>query len=547
MPDYDAVVVGGGHNGLVCAAYLARAGQRVAVLERHSVLGGYTTTEEIPTAPGYKLNIGALEHISVFDTPFIRELELERYGLRYLFREPLYLFPFPDGTDLPFYRSMERTIAAIAEVSPRDAEAYGRFMEFSQGFLGILGAVSFTPPPTFGELAALMDAPLGLDTDQVLRALLTSPRTVLDEWFEHPKVKAALGIYGGHTQTAPSQIGAGFAPMIMVSSHITGVGRPEGGTGMLCEALRRAIEDHGGTVRTAAEVRRIRVEQGRAVGVELADGEQISAFRVVSAIDARRVFLGLVDEAHTTPELRRQVRNIRVAGTNISEFKIDAALSGPLDWSRFPHGEEFAAGMNLICPSVDYLEMAFADIHSGRTPENPAMMVCQATSLDPTLAPPGGHTLWLSAFAPYDRRDGRSWDEAKEEYAERLLDVFSQYVPNVREVIIDRVVSSPLDWHRRTGSIRGNPNHLDMTVDQILGYRPIKALSQYRTPIAGLYLTGSGTHPGGGVSGNPGYNTAQVVLQDLGLVPRPGRKGLAARVRKLQELLKTYWRLRKYL
>jgi phytoene dehydrogenase-like protein len=547
MPDYDTIIVGGGHNGLVCAGYLARAGQRVAVLEKYPVLGGYTTTEEPPHAPGYHLNIGALEHVAVFDTPLIKDLELERYGLRYLFREALYLFPFRDGTDIPVYRSVERTAAAIAEISPRDAEVYPHFVEFSNAFLGILGAVSLVPPPTFGELAALMDAQVGLDTDQVLRTLLTSPQSVLDEWFDHPKVKAAIGYYGAHTQTAPSQIGAGFAPCILASSHTAGAARPEGGTGELCASLARAIAAHGGTVRTGAEVRRILVQKGRVAGVELTGGEQVSAARVVAAIDARRVFLDLVEEQHTTAELRRQVRNIRIAGTNISEFKIDAALNGPLDWSRTPRGPEFAAGMNLLCPSLEYLEQAFGDIHSGRTPENPAMMVCMASALDPTLAPPGKHTLWLSAFAPFDRRDGRSWDEAKEEYAERLLDVCSQYVPNIRAVLGERILTAPLDWYRRTGSIRANPNHLDMTLDQILGYRPTKALSQYRTPVGGLYLSGSGTHPGGGVSGNPGYNTAQVVLQDLGLVPPPERKGLRERVRKLAELFQIYRKLRKYL
>ncbi len=548
MSDFDYIIIGGGHNGLVCAAYLARAGQRVAVLERYAILGGYITTEEIPAAPGYRLNIGAMEHISIFDTPILSDLELEKYGLEYLFREPLYLFPFPDGSDLPVYRSIERTAAEIARFSAHDAAAYRPFMEFSAAFLGILGAVSFGPPPTFGELAGMMSAQVGLDTDRALRVLLTDPRTVLNEWFDHPKVKAALGYYGAHTQTAPSQPGAGFAPMIMVGSHLSGVARPRGGSGRLNDALAAVIIAHGGTVRTNAGVRRVRVENGRAVGVVLESGEGITAEKgVVSAVDAVRLFLDLVDEEHTSPELRRALRNVRIAGTNISEFKVDCALSGPLDWSRFPHGEEFSVGMYLICPSLEYLDLAFADIRRGLPPEEPAMMVCTPSALDPTLAPPGGHTLWLSAFAPYDRRDGRSWDKTKEKYADLLLDRLAQYAPNVRDVIIAREVTSPLDWHRRTGSIRGNPNHLDMTLDQILGYRPIPALSRYRTPIRGLYLTGSGTHPGGGLSGNPGYNTAQVVLQDLGLVPPPERKGLVERVRRLTSLFDIYRRLRKYL
>ncbi|MFC2029339.1 phytoene desaturase family protein [Chloroflexota bacterium] len=548
MADTDYIVIGGGHNGLVTAAYLAKAGQRVIVLERYEILGGYNTTEEIPVAPGYKLNVGALEHIAIFDTPLVGDLDLVNYGLDYIYREAIYLFPFLDGVDIPIYQSIDRTAEEIAKLSPHDAEVYADFMDFSGAFLGILGAVSMGPPPTFGELAALMDAEIGLDTDQVLWVLLTNPRAVLDAWFEHPQVKAALGYYGAHTQTAPSRVGAGYAPFIMVGPHESGVPRPRGGSGKLNDALAAAIEDHGGSVRTNLGARRVMVENGRAVGVETDDGQDITAAKgIVSSIDARRLFLDLVDEVHTPPELRKRLRNLHAGGTNISEFKIDSALSGPLDWSRFPHGEEFSVGMQLLCPSLDYLDNVFSDIQGGLPPEAPAIMVGTASVLDPSLAPEGGHTLWLSSFAPYHRRDGRSWDETEEEFAERLLDRLSLYAPNARDVIVASELTSPLDWHRRTGSIRGNPNHLDMTLDQILGYRPLPELSGYRTLIEGLYLTGSGTHPGGGMTGNPGYNTAQIVLQDLGLARPPGRKGLVERAKKMADLVSIFWRLRKYL
>jgi phytoene dehydrogenase-like protein len=547
VADCDYIIIGGGHNGLVCAGYLARAGQRVCVLEKHDILGGYNTTEQIPGAPGYRLNIGALEHISILDMPFVKDLELERHGLDYILRDQLYLFPFLDGADIPIYKDVERTAAEIGKLSAHDAEAYKDFMQFSDAFLGILGAVSYGPPPTFGELAALMDAEVGLATDQVLWTLLTCPRSVLDSWFDHPQVKAALAYYGAHTQTAPSRVGAGYAPCIMVGAH-SGVARPRGGSGKLNDALQGYIEAHGGAVRTVAPVRRIVVENGRAAGIELAGGERITANKgVVSSIDAVRVFTQLLDASLVPADLRRKLQRLRAGGTNISEFKIDAALSGPLDWGRFPHGKEFSGGMQLLCPSMEYLDYVFADIERGVPPEEPAMMVGTASVLDPSLAPNGGHTLWVSSFAPYRRRDGRSWDDTKREFADRMLDVLSCYTPNVRDVIVASELTSPLDWHRRTGSLHGNPNHLDMTLDQILGYRPLPELRDYHTPIDGLYLSGSGTHPGGGMSGNPGYNTARAILQDLGLLPPPGRKGLVERAKKLASLLQVYRKLRRYL
>ena len=548
MADTDYIIVGGGHNGLICAAYLAQAGQRVQVLEMFDILGGYNTTEEIDAAPGYKLNIGALEHICLIEEPFMQDLDLQGYGLDYILRDEAFLFPFLDGTDVPFYSSIERTAEEIGKFSARDAEAYRPFIEFSNAFLGILGAVSYGPPPTFGELAALMDVEIGLNTDKVLWTLLTSPGAMLDSWFEHPKVKTALGYYGAHTQTAPSRVGAGYAPCIMTGAHSGSVGRPRGGSGKLNDALQACIEAHGGATRTRAQVTRIIVENGRAVGVELANGDAVTAAKgIVPSIDARRVFLDLVEAEHTPVELRRKLSNLRVGVTNISEFKIDSALSGPLDWSRFPHGQEFSVGMQLLCPSLDYLDRVFADIQRGEPPEEPAIMVGTASALDPSLAPEGGHTLWLSSFAPFDRRDGRSWDDAEEEYAERLLDTLAQYAPNIRDVLVASELTSPLDWHRRTGSTKGNPNHLDMTLDQILGYRPLPEFSDFRTHVKGLYLTGAGVHPAGGVTGTPGYNTAQAVLQDLGLVPPPGKKGLLDRAKKLASLLPIYWKLRKYL
>ena len=548
MSDFDCIIVGGGHNGLVCAAYLARSGLRVLVAEKNPVLGGCNTTEEIPGAPGYKLNIGAIDHNAILDSPILAELQLSDYGLEYLFREALYLFPFPDGSDIPIYRSIDRTVEVLEEHSSEDAQAYRRFITFSEAVLGLFDAVSYGPPPSFAELAGLMEVEGGLDVAQLVWTFLTSPRSLLESWFTSPKVKAAIGYYAAHTQTAPSQLGAGFGPCILAASHLSGVGRPKGGSGVLNGALAASIEAHGGLVETDAEVVQITVVDRQAIGVELRDGRSVTAAHaVVTSLDARRVFFELVADEHTDPAMRARLRGAHSGGTNVSEFKVDCALSGPLDWSRFPHGSEFSAAMQLLCPSLEYLEMAFADISRGFTPEQPALMAASASMLDPTLAPPGGHTLWLSALAPFVRRDGKSWGETAEAYADRLIDVLGQYAPGVSQRIIARQITSPMDWRRRIGSQAGNPNHLDMTLDQLLGNRPIPALAGYRTPVHGLYLTGSGTHPGGGVSGIPGYNAAQVVLRELGIVPPLSRRRLVDRVGRLVNLFQTFRRLRKLL
>lgn len=546
---YDIVVIGGGHNGLICGGYLAKAGENVLVLEKHDVIGGFITTEEaIPSAPGFKLNIGAMEHGGVVETPIISDLELEKFGLEYMVREQMYFFPFLDGVAVPIYKSVERTCEAIAEISEKDAEAYRDFVEFSNALLSLFGSVSYGPPPSFGELAGAMTGLPGIDADRLIRTVLSSPRAVVDEWFETEYMKAALAYYGSVSQTAPSTLGSGYAPCLLGGCHSSGQWRPRGGGGMLIESLIRAIEHHGGTVRANAEVGKIIVKEGRAQGVELCDGERISARHgVVSSIDAKRVFLNLVDQDLVDPQLIRQVRNITVAGMNVSELKVDCALDELPSLDRWERGPEFIVSMVQPCPSVDYLEREFIDIRRGEFPEEPAFLFAVPSAADPSLAPPGKHTLWLSCFAPYELSGGRNWDDIREDTADRLIDVVGQYAPNIKKAIIGRVIHTPLDWYRRTGSIKGNPNHLDMTLDQMFGFRPVAALSNYRTPIEGLYLSGAGVHPGGGLNGIPGHNTAHVVLEDLGYVRSARGLGLGKRIEKLRNMLGALMKLRKYL
>jgi beta-carotene ketolase (CrtO type) len=548
MPEFDIIVIGGGHNGLICAGYLAKAGEKVIVLEKHDVVGGFITTEEaIPEAPGFKLNIGAMEHGGVVDTPIVSDLELEKFGLEYMCREAMYFFPFLDGVAVPIYKSVEKTCQAIGEISKRDAEAYRGFVEFSNALLALFSAVSYGAPPSFGELAGAMGA-VGTDADRLIRTVLTSPRAVVSEWFESEYLRAALAYYGSVSQTAPSTLGSGWAPCLLAGCHASGQWRPRGGSGMLIESLIRAIDHYGGTVRADAEVARIVVENGRATAVELRDGERIEARHgIVSSIDAKRVFLELMDPGLLDPQLIRQVKNITVAGTNVSEFKVDCAMDELPSLDRWEKGPEFIVGMIQPCPTVDYLEREFVDIRRGVFPEAPAVLCAVPSAADPSLAPPGKHTLWLSCFAPYELSGGRNWDVIREETADHLIDVVAQYMPNIKKAMIDRVIQTPVDWYRRTGAIAGNPNHMDMTLDQLFGYRPTPALSGYRTPIKDLYLSGSGVHPGGGLNGIPGHNTAQVVLEDLGYIKSASGGGLRHTISKFKDLFRSYMTLRKYL
>jgi len=389
---------------------------------------------------------------------------------------------------------------------------------------------------------------VGIDADRLIRTVLSSPRAIVNEWFESEYMKAALAYYGSVSQTAPSTLGSGWAPCLLAGCHSSGQWRPRGGSGMLIESLIRAIEHHGSTVRASAEVSRIVVEDGRAAAVELCDGERIDARHgIISSIDAKRVFLDLVDQDLVDPQLVRQVKRITVAGSNVSEFKVDVALNELPSLGRWERGPEFIVGMIQPCPSVDHLEREFVDIRRGEFPEAPAVLIAVPSAADSSLAPPGRHTLWISSFAPYELSGGRNWDDIREETADHLIDVVAQYMPNIKKATIGRVIHTPLDWYRRTGAIAGNPNHMDMTLDQLFGYRPTSALSGYRTPIKDLYLSGSGVHPGGGLNGIPGHNTAHVVLEDLGYVKSASGSGLGQRISKLKDLFQAYMKLRKYL
>ena len=514
MPEYDVIIIGAGHNGLTCAGYLVKAGLRVLVLERRKVVGGGATTEEsIPGAPGFKVNTCSVDHFLNERVPVIQYLELPRFGLQYLPVDPMFFCPFPDGTHFFVYRDVERTCREIARFSPRDAEAYPLFLEYWHNAAYLLDPLRFSPPPTFNLLAGLME---GDEADEFMRVLLLSPQQLLDEWFESEYVKAPIAWIAGQLGTPPSQIGTSATTSLIEIAHRSGVNRPKGGSGMLTQAMAAMVQHYGGAIETNAEVAKVLVEGGTAVGVRLADGREYRATRaVISSLDARRVFTRLVDPEHVDERLRRRASKLAIS--NVSMMKVDCALSELPSFEKYGVGREASLGSHIICPSVQYLETAFDDAKQGLPPRQPALWSVCASVLDPGLAPPGMHTLYLFQFAPYELAGGRDWEDIKEEVADSMIETLAQYAPNVRKAVVARRVSSPVDEERRTGNIKGQGYHLDSTLNQMYGFRPLPELSRYRTPIQGLYLTGAGTHPGGGITCIPGHNTAKVVLEDLGV------------------------------
>ena len=539
MQSFDYIIIGGGHNGMVAAGYLAKAGLHVIVLEKWKFLGGCSATAEvIPTCPGFKFNLGGVDHIHILGTPVVRELELEKFGFKYLYHDPLWFFPYPDGNCFPIYRSIERSCEEIARFAPEDAEAYRDFNNLWQEILHILEPFDLGPPPSLADLARVAEG--CLKGEELLQFLLTPPKTFIERWFKSPYLRGLFAWWAIQVGSSPRQPGAVLATGLQTTSHLVGMARPEGGSGALTDALRRLVEHHGGVVRTEAEVTRILLNKNRVTGVRLQDGEEIACSKgVVSQIDAVRVFTRLLDESDVPGDLLAKVRNIEIG--DVALFKVDVALDGLPVFERYGGKPEFTLATQCIAPSMDYVEEAFDDILHGRPSTHPALWCAVPSHLDPTLAPEGKHTLWLSQFAPARLADGRSWDEARDEVADNMIATYCQYAPNTHDLIIDRHISSPLDWERRTGNLNGNAFHIAMTVNQLMGFRPIPALSRFRTPIQGLYLSGSGVHPGGGITGLPGRNTAMTVLSDLG--HRPRRKCLLEQVKQLIGMYRALRRL----
>lgn len=537
MQEYDVVIIGAGHNGLVCAAYLLKAGYSVLLLEKRSVPGGAATTEEsLPQeAPGFKFNLCAIDHEFIHLGPVVEELELEKYGLKYLECDPVVFCPHPDGKYFLAHKSVKQTCAEIARYNERDAKKYGEFIDYWQRAIGAMVPMFNAPPKSVLDIVGNYDISKLKDLFSVIgspsktldfvRNMLTSAEDLLHEWFDSEFLIAPLARLASELGAPPSQKTLAIGAIMMAMRHNPGMARPRGGTGALVQALVNLVTSKGGVILTDQSVSKVLVDNGRAVGVRVANGTEYRAkYGVISNIDAKRLFLQLIDSSDVDAadsNLRERLER-RIVNNNETILKIDLALNEPLHFEHHEHKDEYLIGSVLIADSFNHVEQAHSKCTLGEIPDSdPSMYLVVPTMLDPSMAPTGKHTVWIEFFAPYQIAGaegtglkGTGWtDELKHKVADKVIDKLAEYAPNVKSATIARRVESPAELGERLGAYKGNYYHIDMTLDQMVFFRPLPEIANYKTPIEDLFLTGAGTHPGGSISGMPGRNCARIFLQ----------------------------------
>ena len=534
MRKKSAAIIGAGHNGLVCAFYLARAGFDVTLFERRGVVGGAAVTEEFH--PGFRNSVASYT-VSLLAPKVIADMKLHELGLRILERPISNFLPLDDQRYLKLGGGLERTRAEIAKFSKRDAERLPAYQDMLEGVADVLRDMSLQTPPDLSTLAGTLPrgwrqgrqlARLNIEQRRDLLALFVkSARNVLDGWFESDPVQAAFGFDSvvGHF-ASPDTPGSAYVLLHHCFGGVNGKkgiwGHAVGGMGAITQAMARACEQLGVKFVLDNAVAQVLVASGRAHGVLLADGREVDSDVVVSNLNPRLLFDKLVPASELSGSFRQAIAGHR---SDSGTLRINVALSELPDFSCLPGrtaAEHHASGI-VLAPSLDYMDRAYHDARRDGWSREPIVEMLIPSCVDDSLAPAGQHvaSLFCQQFA-YDLPNGRSWDDEREAAADAVIDTVTRYAPNFKRSVIARMVLSPLDLERKFGLLRGDIMHGVMSLDQLWAARPVLGHGDYRAPIAGLYMCDAGTHPGGGVTGMPGHNAAHEIVRDHSLLARLG-------------------------
>jgi phytoene dehydrogenase-like protein len=526
----DAVVIGGGHNGLVCAAYLAAAGLKVTVLERRRVVGGAAVTEEFH--PGFRNSVASYT-VSLLNPKVIRDLELPRHGLRVVERRLANFLPLDAGTYLKV--GAGKTHDEVAKFSCRDAERLPAYGERLERIADVLRDLVLETPPNVtaaGWIEALPEllrgARLGRRLSkltmplrrELLALFVKSAGDYLDGWFESAPIKAAFGFDGiVGNYASPYSAGSAYVLLHHVFGEVNGKkgawGHAIGGMGAITQAMSKSAEERGVDIRLSTPVREVLVEGGHAVGVVTEKGEAIRARCVISNLNPRFLYGSLIDPGELPQDFRERIGQWRCAS---GTFRMNVALSELPDFSALPGrslAEHHTAGI-IMAPSLEYMDQAYLDAKAGGWSRRPIVEMLIPSTLDDSLAPPGRHvaSLFCQHVAPI-LPDNASWDTYREQVADVMIDLVDGHAPNFKAAVLGRQIMSPLDLERTFGLTGGDIFHGALGLDQLFSARPMLGHGDYRGPLRGLYMCGSGTHPGGGVTGAPGHNAAREIISDF--------------------------------
>ncbi len=527
-PVYDVIIIGGGHNGLVCAAYLAAAGKKVKVLEARKVVGGAAVTEEFH--PGFKNSVAAYT-VSLLNPKVIADLELARHGLKIIERKVNNFWPQADGGVLAFHPRLAATQKSIAQFSRKDAEALPRYYaDIEKGAVFLRALVLQTPPNAGGGVKALIRAArlgnrllkLPLEDEQLILDLFTkSAAEFLDGYFESEAVKGAfafdsiVGFYG-----SPYTPGSAYVLLHHAFGEVNGKsgvwGHARGGMGAITQAMAAAAIEAGAEIETETPVRQVKTRNGRATGVVLENGRTVSAKAVAANVGPRLLFTKMVKDVPLPAHFYRRMENF-ACGSGV--FRMNVALDGLPQFSCLKNLENksdyYTAGI-VIGPNMTYLNRAYTDALEAGWSRAPVIEMLIPSVKDRSLAPKGKHvaSLFCQQFA-YDLPEGRSWQNEREKAADLIIETVETYAPGFKKLILGRQILSPYDLEAEFGLVRGDIFHGRLSLDQMFSNRPALGYADYRTPVKGLYLCGAGAHPGGGVTGAPGHNAAKEILKDL--------------------------------